>query len=185
MPSHQPVGQPQGTQPTGRQQIPQSTGQQPQPRGQIQSITRERLRPVTVETIVETDVVTARIDEPITSVVGKMAQNHVGCIVVLDGDGQPTGILTDRKIALALEDDSDVAERHAGDVISGNLTTATVDATITDVIERMNDATIRRLPIVDDAGNLQGIVTLDDVLVLLGNQLDSALDVVAAQTSRH
>lgn len=142
-----------------------------------------RLRPVTVDEIVQTDVVTAQRDTPISTVVAQMAEADVGSVVVVSDD-EPVGILTDRKIALALESDPDVASREASDLVSGDLVTATTDDSVFDAIQRISEATIRRLPIVDDDGRLEGIVTLDDILVLLGDELKNATDVIESQSPR-
>lgn len=137
-----------------------------------------------VEDIVQTDVATAERDTPIATVVATLAEKDVGSVVVVEGD-DPVGILTDRKIVLALEDTPDVSERTASDLLGdGDLITATTDASVFEALQQMSEANVRRLPIVDDEGTLQGIVTLDDVLVLLGTELKSAVDVIQAQSPR-
>lgn len=144
---------------------------------------RPQLRPVTIEDIVQTDVVTADPDTPIATVVAEMAEQDVGSVVVV-ADEEPTGILTDRKICLALEEDPQVSERTASDLISDDLITATTQDSLFDAIQQMGEGTVRRLPIVDDDGALEGIVSLDDILVLLGAEMQNAVEIIQEQSPR-
>jgi CBS domain-containing protein len=142
-----------------------------------------RLQPITVENIVATDVVTAQRDTPIATVVAEMAEKEVGSVVVVEDD-EPVGILTDRKIALALESTPDVSERTAGDLTGGDLVTGSTDMNVFEAIDLLSDHEIRRLPVVDDDGSLAGILTLDDIVVLQGSELNKATQIIKAQSPR-
>lgn len=142
-----------------------------------------QLRPASVDDIVATDVVTAERDTPIATVVAMLAEEDVGSVVVVDDDS-PVGILTDRQIALALEDTPDLSDETAEDLISDELVTATTDNTVFEALEQMRDEGVRRLPIVDDDGTLEGILTLDDVLVVFGTELSNATDIIKEQSPR-
>lgn len=198
-------GQPQGapTQPippqTGvQQQGPGATqqappGAQPAPPGpaqpqqrqqrQVSAADRPRLRAVTVEEIVQTDVVTVEPDTPISRVVGHMSENDVGSVVVVKAD-VPVGVVTDRQIALLLEETPDLSERTVEFLVSDDLVTGTSEMSVFEALRRLEEASVRRLPIVDDDGALEGIVTLDDILVLLGAELQKATSIIRAQSPR-
>lgn len=141
------------------------------------------MRPVTVEEIVQTDVITAKRDTPIATVVAEMAEKDVGSVVVVE-DETPVGVLTDREITLALETTPDVTEHSADDLISGDLITGTLEISVFDALRRLEEGEVRRLPIVGDDGTLEGIVTLDDILVLLGAELGNATSIIKAQSPR-
>nr|WP_240148919.1 CBS domain-containing protein [Halorubellus sp. JP-L1] len=130
-----------------------------------------------------TDVVTADRDTPIATVVAAMDEYDVGSVVVVE-DGKPVGILTDRRIALALEDAPDVTERTAEDLLSESLVTGSTEMTVFEALDRMSEENIRRLPIVDDDGSLLGIVTLDDLLFVLGREFQKATSIIEAQSER-
>ena len=164
----------------GGQQVAQSN---PQVATQSRRGSQPRMRPIRVEEIVETDVVTAERDTPIATVVAKMAEEDVGSVVVVEDD-QPAGIITDRKVALALENTPDIANKQAGDLIGGDLVTATTSMSVFDALQQLSDEGIRRLPIVNDNGSLQGIVTLDDILVLLSSELNKAGETIKGQSPR-
>ncbi|WP_313696187.1 CBS domain-containing protein [Halorarum halobium] len=176
---------------TASQQQPQGRGMQSQMQppsaqagGDQQFGGRARLRPVALEEVVQTDVVTVAPDEPVSAAVGTMAEEVVGSIVVVEDD-RPVGIVTDRSVALALDATPDVAERDVEEVMTTDPVTATMESSVFDAIGVLEEAGVRRLPIVDADGRLEGIVTLDDVLVLLGSKLDDAAAIIRAQSPRY
>ncbi|MFC4553253.1 MULTISPECIES: CBS domain-containing protein [Halorussus] len=172
----QRMAQQQGSQ-TGRT----GGGQQLQPPQQPQW---EALRPVTIGEIAATDVVTARPDTPVTELVGKMARESVGSIVIVQ-QNRPVGIVTDRSIALKLEDNPDVSRLRAGDVMSEDLFTVREDENIFEVTRNLGDRGVRRAPVVDDQGTLRGIVSLDDITVLLTEEFENVSRIIEAQSPRY
>ena len=141
------------------------------------------LKPIRVNQIITEDVVTAERDTPVRTVVAQMNEHNVGSVVVVEEE-RPIGIITDRVVALAIEEMPDVAGRTADELLHGDVFTADPSMSIFDAIEVMSDEGIRRLPIVDDNGMLRGIVTLDDALVLLGGVVSEVADTVRSQSPR-
>lgn len=142
-----------------------------------------QLQQVSVEDVVQTDVVTAESDTPLPTITEKMESEAVGSVVIVDDD-EPVGIVTDRSIALCLHEMDDLAECTVDDVAVDDLVTGTTEMSLFDALEQMSTGGIRRLPVVDDDGGLAGIVTLDDVLVSLGSEMEKATDVIRAQSPR-
>jgi len=142
-----------------------------------------RLKPVTVDEMIQTDVVTIETDQTVTDAVEQMATENVGSAVVVE-DQEPVGILTDRDIALAVGQDENLGQRQAGDFVEGEPITASTDMSIFEALQQLQDDNVRRLPVVDEEGNLQGIVTLDDVLVLFGEKIQDATEIIEAQAPR-
>ena len=114
-----------------------------------------------------------------------MRSQHVGDVVVVEGqDGHwiPVGILTDRDMVVAL-----IAEEVAlnavsvGDVMSFELVIARESDSLYDTIEHMREKGIRRMPVVAENGSLVGILTVDDVLDLLSEQLSALVRLVASE----
>jgi CBS domain-containing protein len=142
-----------------------------------------QLQPVRIEDIVQTDVVTVQRDTPTRTVVAQMAEKDVGSVVVLDDDSL-AGIVTDRSVALALESTPNITDATAEDVMAEDIVTGSVDMSVFDVLQQLEDEEIRRLPIVGEDDSLEGIVTLDDILYLLGTELQHAVSVIEAQSPR-
>lgn len=169
-----------GTRAPGGQQAARGPAGEPSRRPPERS---RALAPIGVGEILETDVVTAEPDTPIATVIAQMAEKNVGSVVIVEEDS-PVGIVTDRRIVLALESNPEVADRRAEELLEGEFVTGSTEMSVLDVLDRLSGAGIRRLPIVDEEGALAGIVTLDDVLLLFSEELRNVADVVRSQSPR-
>ena len=138
------------------------------------------LEPVSIEDIARTEVVTAEREDTVESIVEDMAENNVGSVVVVEED-RPVGIVTDRTITLALRETPDVVEQTAEELMADDLATADLESDAFEVLDRMSETGVRRIPIVDEDGELKGIVTLDDVLLFLEDNLHTVAETVRAQ----
>jgi|SRR6476469_7260965 len=123
------------------------------------------------------DVVVASRDTTVNEVARLMRSHHVGDVVVVDEvDGRqvPCGIITDRDIVIGLVAQGlDPDTIAAGDMMMREITVGRELDGIADTIEIMRIKAVRRLPIVDALGTLVGIVTADDLLQLLSEEMSS------------
>lgn len=163
---------PQGAQPAAGTQQPRQM-----------SASSSHLQSVALQDILHEDVVTADPDTPIPTITSQMDSEDVGAVVITEND-EPQGIVTDRKIALSLEEMPDLAERTAADVMSEDLVTVEQDSSVHEAIGQLSEGAIRRLPIVDEENALVGIVTLDDIIVLLGEELQDSTEIIKHQSPR-
>jgi len=117
-----------------------------------------------------------------------MRENHVGCLVVVDEvDGLRivSGLLTDRDIVTAvLASDLDPAKLHVEDVMSTDLVSAREADSLIDLVRTMRRKSVRRIPVVGGQGELVGLVTLDDVLDILSEELVLLVGAIASQRKR-
>jgi CBS domain-containing protein len=131
------------------------------------------------------DVVTATPDETVLVAARRMRDHHVGSIVVV-ADGRPSGILCDRDLAVrVVAEGRDPAQTRVGDVMTAAPTTVPGWSSFEYALGRMRTSGCRRLPVVDDARNLIGIVTLDDLIALLAQDLATAGCVLEHQSPAH
>jgi CBS domain-containing protein len=104
-----------------------------------------------------------------------MRSSHVGDVVVTDqpnGERIPIGIVTDRDLVVAvMAVEGDPALVTAGDLIGKELVTTGEENDAYEVAELMRMRGVRRVPVVDEHGALVGIVTLDDLLRVIGEQI--------------
>ena len=168
---------PPGGQPAGPQPGMESSQRPPPPQG------APGLAPLGVDDLLQSDVVTAEPDTPVATVVAEMAEKNVGSVVVVEDDS-PVGIVTDRGVALALETTPDVSEHPVEELMEDELVTGSTDMNAVDALRRLSEAGVRRLPIVDEEGDLAGIVTVDDVLVTFSEELRNVADVIRTQSPR-
>lgn len=124
--------------------------------------------------------VTVRPTETVAAAAKRMRDEGVGCVVVTGSTRKPVGILTDRDIVLAvvaegrLPDTTRVEEVMCRHVISGRPNDTLMDAAI-----KMAEASIRRLPILDGQGRMVGLVSVDDLLVILITELSNISAAIA------
>jgi CBS domain-containing protein len=111
-----------------------------------------------------------------------MREEGVGSVVI-EEEGRPVGIVTDRDLAMAvLEPRADPTEVTAEEIMTEEPTVARHDEGVFEVTKRMFDAHVRRMPLVDDEGAVVGIITLDDFLVLFTDELNGLAGVVEAES---
>ena len=130
------------------------------------------------------DVVTATRDTPVVELARTMRDEELGDLVI-EEDRKPVGIVTDRDVALAVAGDDDLADLTAEDVMTADPVTIHEDATAVDLPARMAEGRVRRIPVVDDDGNLTGIATLDDVVATAGEMLKDVATVIEWQSREY
>jgi CBS domain-containing protein len=119
----------------------------------------------------ERAVVTVAPDQSVAEACRLLQEKNVGCIVATDA-GQVRGILTDRDIALKVTGDKKDPQRtKVRDVMRADPIRITVNKSLHDLTALMHAHHVRRVPIVDGGDKLLGIVTLDDLLMLLSEEM--------------
>lgn len=117
-----------------------------------------------------------------------MRDNHVGCLVVVDGvEGRRivVGVLTDRDIVTAVVAPGlDPAALTVDDVMTTDLVTAREDDSLIDLMRSMRRKGVRRVPVVGGQSELIGVVTLDDVLGVLSEELGLLAGTVDSEGKR-
>jgi CBS domain-containing protein len=114
-------------------------------------------------------------DETVQGAALLMRKNHVGDLVVVEqpnGERIPVGIITDRDIVVSvIALGLDPASLLVGDIMSDDLLTAAEEDDVYETIERMRFRGIRRVPVVNNKGGLTGIVSVDDLLEFLAEEM--------------
>ena len=120
-------------------------------------------------------VVTAARNTTVLEAAHLMRHNHVGDVLVVDdtdGGRVPVGILTDRDIVVSvIAPGLDPASLQVGDIMTDDLLTARDTDDVYETIERMRLRGIRRVPVVDARGSLAGVVSADDLLEFLAEEM--------------
>lgn len=121
------------------------------------------------------EVVVVQAQDTVSEAARLMRQHHVGAVLVVqmrDGKRIPVGIVTDRDLVvevMATELDPDVIT--VGDIMAPHLFAVKEDLGVFESIQHMNARGVRRLPVTDESGALVGIVSLDDLIGLLAEEL--------------
>jgi CBS domain-containing protein len=121
------------------------------------------------------DTVIVKRDDTVLEAAKLMRQHHVGDVVVVedrDGARIPVGIVTDRDLVVEImATELDPGVITVGDIMEQELVTVKESVGIFEAIQYMRSKTVRRLPIVNENGELVGILSLDDLLELLSEEL--------------
>ncbi len=111
----------------------------------------------------------------------RMHQYKVGSLVVVDLEGKPVGILTDRDIAVKCVAEGLGGEVRVEEIMTRPVSTVHEDTSIDEAVKHMSGAEIRRLVVVDDDRSLVGLLALDDVLELLVEEAEDIGRLLHAQ----
>jgi len=134
------------------------------------------------------EVITATPDTTMLEAAQLMRENHVGDLLVLDpskGSRVPVGIVTDRDIVVAVvAPDLDPTLITAGDVMSADLEMAYEDQGVFETIQQMRSAGVRRIPVVSKDGSLVGIVSIDDLVQLLAEEMTELAKLISRERRR-
>lgn len=110
-------------------------------------------------------------DADITEACHVMEQNNVGSLVV-EKDGKLCGIVTDRDIALRVTGARrDPLSTLVKDIMTPDPIRISVDKDLHHLTSLMHAYHVRRVPIVDGYDTALGIVTLDDLITQLGDEM--------------
>jgi len=116
-------------------------------------------------------IVTSTLDQRVTDAARAMRDQGVGCLVVTR-DRHPIGILTDRDLAIrVVAEGKDASKLLVSDVVTYDPIVLSTTDGIETAAALMRKHGVRRLPIVDATGQLAGLVTADDLTMLLGREL--------------
>jgi CBS domain-containing protein len=133
-------------------------------------------------------VIVAHRDLVLTEAALLMRAHHVGCLVVVDETAAgrvPVGVLTDRDIVTAVvARNVDVRTLRTEDMMTRDPIMAREADSLLDTLASMQRAGIRRVPVIDDRGLLQGLLALDDVIEVVGEQVHRLVQVLASTRRR-
>lgn len=114
--------------------------------------------------LMTSNVRTCSPDDTLNRAAQIMWENDCGAVPIVDDEGRITGILTDRDVCMAAyTQGKPLAEIPVGSAAAKAIVSARPDDTVETVATRMQDAQVRRVPIVDDGGHIVGIVALGDI----------------------
>lgn len=140
---------------------------------------------MTIGAVCNREVITVQSDASVQHAATLMRQYHVGDVVVIKehkGKSVPVGIVTDRDIVIeVIATELDAAVITTGDIMAASLFVIQEGAGILDAVQSMTAKGVRRLPVVDADGGLIGIVTVDDLLLLLARELGAMSKLVTRE----
>ncbi len=109
-------------------------------------------------------------DEPVCRAAEMMRDLDVGIVPVVEdrSDMHLVGVITDRDIAVRCVAAGNEPSQAVRDCMTTALMTTTAEADVHDLLRRMAQSQVRRVPVIDENDRLVGIVSVADVLLALG-----------------
>lgn len=134
------------------------------------------------------ETIIAGANDSVLTATKLMQQYNVGSIVVVETDAKgnkPIGIVTDRDIVLkAIASELKIEEMNVADVMSNKLLTAKETDDVYETLLKMRAKIVRRVPVVDDAGYLKGILTIDDLLEFFNKEMGEIVSLFKKEQAR-
>lgn len=123
-----------------------------------------------VENVMSAATICCGLQDSLESVVYQMWNGDVGAVPVLNEQGMPVGIITDRDIAMALGlRHVSPAQLCARDLLDAPLVSCSPRWDVRQALKLMAKERIRRLVVVDDQHHMVGMLSLCDVAAVAGN----------------
>jgi len=102
-----------------------------------------------------------------------MRDGDVGSVPVVE-DGKLIGIVTDRDIVVRSIADGKDASSPVGDALTTEIYSVRPDDFVFEAVRLMGDKQVRRVPVVDEAGALAGIIAMADVALEMEDEREIA-----------
>jgi CBS domain-containing protein len=128
----------------------------------ITQLPRQIMTPF-IAKLIKRGCVTTHRDCPIDDLIQVLAQRRIGTIVVIDGDNQVIGIVSERDIIRHLSTGAQTAGTKTKDIMTSKVITVETNVTSSQLMQLMTENRIRHVPITRD-GHLVGIVSIGDVV---------------------
>jgi CBS domain-containing protein len=109
-------------------------------------------------------VVTIRPEDPVRTLVARLAEHNVGALVVSADGFAVAGIVSERDIARGLHADPGLLDAPVSRIMTADVHTRFLDDSIEDLMVLMTEQRIRHVPVISGSGALTGIVSIGDVV---------------------
>ena len=117
-----------------------------------------------VKDVMTKEVKTCALETDLSAVARSMWMRDCGVLPVVDDKGQVVGMITDRDVCIATGcRRRDPATILVSEVMRRQVYSCLPDADLCEALQIMQQKQVRRLPVIDSAGKLCGVLSLDDV----------------------
>jgi CBS domain-containing protein len=145
---------------------------------------------MSVGDICRREVVTIAPDAGLCDAARVMREKHVGFLVVVgataeNGDRQVQGVLTDRDIVVTVVGrDAEPKDLKVMDIMSRNPLLIAEGDPVAGALGLMRADGVRRVPVMGNRNQLVGVLSIDDVLDVLAQQLSTISGALRGEQAR-
>jgi CBS domain-containing protein len=138
---------------------------------------------MTVGRVCVREVDLAEPHEPVQVAAARMNDRNVGTLVVVGSQGEPIGIVTDRDLAIRVVAYArDPLSTRVAEVMTQCPVSVHEDTPLEEALREMRRGPFRRVPVVDSAGKLVGLLSLDDILDLLAEEFGMIRELLSRES---
>jgi CBS domain-containing protein len=118
-----------------------------------------------VEDVMTKDVESCTLETNLAAAAMQMWERDCGVLPVVDDQRKVIGMITDRDICMAAATNhQDIATIEVRELTSEPIHTCKPEADILEALKILQRACVRRLPVVNDKGQLEGILSVSDIV---------------------
>ncbi len=140
---------------------------------------------MSISKYVNREVITLSEDASLYDAAKLMKDKNIGALIIVKNkasDQTPVGILTDRDIVFKILDhEMELKKINVQDIYTRDLLTLKEHEGMEETIKAMCDKGVRRAPMIDEQGQLTGIITLDDLIIKLTEKLQHLSELIKKQ----
>jgi len=117
-----------------------------------------------VSQLMSRNVLTCRPHDSLQDAAGKMWDEDIGCLPVLDAEGHVIGVVTDRDACMAAYTQGrPLGAIQVESAMARQVFSCLPTDRITDAEAIMKDRRVRRVPVIDETGHLEGLISMNDI----------------------
>ena len=117
---------------------------------------------------------TITADSTISDLVQKLSTLKVGALVVSPDGKRIDGIVSERDVVAAMPVHfHELDKLHVRDIMTANVTTASAENQVIELMNLMTDKRIRHIPIVDESCFLVSIISIGDIVKAHVGEIDA------------
>jgi CBS domain-containing protein len=118
-------------------------------------------------------VVTIEPDATVSEAIGRLVQNNIGSLPVLDADNRLVGVFSERDVLRGIHNHGErFARMRISDVMTPNPVTVAPDTDVEEVMGKMTERRIAKIPVMQE-DRLVGIISVGDVIKMMYERVNS------------
>lgn len=125
-------------------------------------------------------VFTIRPEQTLKEAVVMLAQHNIGALVVVDGEEQLVGIISERDVIRQAARRDDVLSQTVGEVMTKDVITGMPQDDVMSVVHTLSERRFRHLPIVEQ-GRLVGMISVTDIIRVQRDEYRGEVETLEAQ----
>ena len=127
---------------------------------------------ISVSSFMTSDVKTEKEDQNVLTAYRIMHENNIGCVIIVKKDDKPIGIITERDVVRLLGSlNPSLLQIPLRDIMSKPVITISINSSLRDAIQTMQQNNIRRL-VITDGERMVGIIRDKDIFRAIMNNQD-------------